>query len=226
MVVAVEHARNIRCERQYREQLAQFKVVHGDRDILQRSAVSILCRDEQACSVSRLKTQVGRQTAVTSDIDIVGIVDSKRLVAQNRLWRGNRQLYATTLHRSLQSQIKSGLPLVVKDGSMGLQAMFVQHATQIAVIRIGVLRAVVHCHGIIKLSAHAGENRSDAVEMYFVIYERVDIYPPVDSLCRRRSQVNISLPEGITILCKQTAEEIVRATAKRKMPCGQLSEYR
>jgi len=157
------------------------------------------------------------------DIDIVGIVDSKRLVAQNRLWRGNRQRYATTLHRSLQSQIKSGLPFVVKDSSMGLQAMFVQHATQIAVIRIGVLRAVVHCHGIIKLPAHAGENRSDAVEMYFVIYERVDIYPPVDSLCRRRCPVNISLPEGITILCKQTAEEIVRATAKRKMPCKEAA---
>ena len=171
VIVAVEHARYIRCERQDSEQPAQFKVVHGNRDILQRGAVGILCRDEQARPVRRLKTQVGRQAAVTSDIDIVGIVDGKRLVAQDRLWRSDRQLYATTLHRSLQSQIKSGLPLVVKDGSMGLQAMLVQHATQIAVIRIGVLRAVVHCQRIIDLTVYACDIGPDAVKMHIIIYE-------------------------------------------------------
>ena len=116
VIITIQHTRHLRCERQDCEQFTQLETVHWNGNVLQRAFVSIVCRHLNTRPVIGKQAQIGWHTMVPTDVNVVGIIHSKRLITQYWLWWCDGNLYPLSLHSWLKSKVETLLPSVIEDG--------------------------------------------------------------------------------------------------------------
>ena len=182
VVVAVERARDLGREGQHRQHLVQFKLVHGEGDVLQHRCVSVVGVELHTRSVAGAQDHLGRNATVLSQIDIVVLVHVKRLVAENRRRRGDVEFHAVALHGRAQSQVQSRLSLLVLDDGMGDESFLEERSVDQSAIRITVAWPVVHRQVVVERASVALQVDVEHVDRHAALADqRIDAHKSVDA---------------------------------------------
>ena len=163
MEVAVKNTRDIRHVRNHAEHFIQIKLAHAHRKILQRFFVFIIAVYADTHAVGSLQNQIGRNSVVIAQHQIVVIVGSKLLVTQDWMGINERNLHAVFLQQRLQSHIYTQSVFGIIDAGIDIGTLLLQFALylcpeHILRIMLVVLNTCCIADGI-ALSLHQGTDR-------------------------------------------------------------------
>ena len=163
MEVAVKNTRDVRHIRNHAEHFIQIKLAHAHRKILQRFFVFIIAIYTDTHAVGCLQNQIGRNTVVIAQHQIVIIVGSKLFVPQDRMGIDERNLHAVFQQQRLQPHIYTQSVFGIIDAGIDIGTFLLQFALylcpeHILRIMLVVLNTCCIADGI-ALSLHQGTDR-------------------------------------------------------------------
>ena len=163
MEVAVKNTRDVRHIRNHAEHFIQIKLAHAHRKILQRFFVFIIAIYTDTHAVGCLQNQIGRNTVVIAQHQIVIIVGSKLFVPQDRMGIDERNLHAVFQQQRLQTHIYTQSVFGIIDAGIDIGTLLLQFALylcpeHILRIMLVVLNTCCIADGI-ALSLHQGTDR-------------------------------------------------------------------
>ena len=199
--------------------LVEIEVTQADGDVLQGILIIIVGINTHAHAARSRQKQVGRNTLVIAQHQVVVLVGGKLLVAQDRMRIYQGDLDAVVLHQSRQTDINTQLVLGIEELGMDIGASLLQLAIDQGTESIlRIVLVVLHPSHIldgIALGMNQGSNR---IQLYALCHQGIDIHIAIQASYRRSVQVHLHGLKLITTVLQEARDEIALARSKIDVP--------
>ena len=222
--VTVHDAFNVWHVRDDAQHLVEVEVAQADGDVLQGILIVIIRIDAKSHVARRLQHQVGRHTLVISQHQVVVVIGSELLVAQDRMCIYQRHLDAIVLHHGCQTDIHAQLVvgIIYLGGDIGatLLQLAIHQGTE-GVLRI--LLVVLHSCRILDGIPLGMDERTDGIELDALSYQGIDVEITIQACYRRGVQVHFHRLELITAILDEARDEVALACREIDMSQRELA---